>query len=45
MVGANQDTRVKISRWLHANMGSTPYLLHVPTVTPQDVRELVEAVF
>jgi hypothetical protein len=45
MVGADKDTRVKIMKWLQANMGSTPLLIHVPTVTPQDVRELVEAVF
>jgi hypothetical protein len=45
MVGANQDCRVKISEWLQAHVGSTPFLLHVPTVTPKDVRQLVEGVF
>lgn len=45
MVGADQICRAKICGWLSANMGSTPYLLHVPTVTPLDIRELVEAVF
>jgi hypothetical protein len=45
MVGADSALRAKISAWLMANAGSTPYLLHVPTVTPRDVRSLVEAVF
>jgi hypothetical protein len=45
MVGGDQVLRAKIWAWLRVNFGSTPYLLHVPTVTPQDVKELVEAVF
>jgi hypothetical protein len=47
MVGANLVQRAKILVWLGLNFGSIPYLpLHVvPTVTPQDVKKLVEAVF
>jgi len=45
MAGADQDTRTRISHWLARHAGSTPYLMHVPTVTPHDVRELIEAVF
>jgi hypothetical protein len=45
LVGANDATRTEISTWLQFNMGSTPFLLHVPTITPHDVKELVEAVF
>ncbi len=45
MVGSDQAGREKIRGWLLANMGSTPYLFHVPTITPLDVRELVEDVF
>jgi hypothetical protein len=45
MIGANEDCRAKISRWLLANVGGTPFHVRVPTVTPEDVRGLVEAVF
>lgn len=45
MIGAEQATRTRIISWLQSNMGSTPLLMHVPTVTPKDVRALVEAVF
>ena len=45
MVGANTADRVKIMGWITQNSGSTPWLLHVPTTTPKDVRDLVEAVF
>jgi hypothetical protein len=45
VIGADQATRAKITSWLQKNMGGTPFLLHVPTVTPRDVRDLVDAVF
>jgi hypothetical protein len=45
MIGSSPDDRNRIFNWLTAHGGSTPWLLHAPTVTPQDVRELVEAVF
>jgi hypothetical protein len=45
IVGSDSATRARIIAWLVSNMGSTPLLVHVPTVTPLDVRELVEAIF
>jgi hypothetical protein len=45
MVGADIKLRAKIWAWLAQNSGSTPLGLHVPTVTPTDVKDLVQAVF
>lgn len=45
LIGASPSDRDSIMAWLQVNGGSTPYLVHVPVITPQDVRELVEAVF
>jgi hypothetical protein len=45
MVGASQSDRFKIMAWQSVHGGSTPYLLHVPTITPKDVKDLVEAIF
>lgn len=44
-IGADQNCRTQINRWLAIHAGGTPFLVHVPTVTPHDVRALVEAVF
>ncbi len=45
LVGADERTRSDIWTWLRVNSGSTPVGFHVPTITPRDVRELVEDVF
>ena len=46
MAGADPQCKAKITAWLWLNMGSNPaHLIRIPTITPHDVRELVEAVF
>lgn len=47
LIGADQTCRTKIFAWLSKHMGGVPYLPFrlAPTITPLDVKNLVESVF